>query len=102
MPWQQPKPSQEDPQATQRIQTIIDSSSYWQADQDVGFLNLDETRGLRLQIDYQKAELLLQQHGIQHTFVVFGSTRIKEKSAMQLKVNTLREQLDKDPDDEKL
>jgi hypothetical protein len=80
----------------------MDSPSYRQADQDVSFLQLDETRGVRLQIDYQKPELLLEQHGIRHTIVVFGSTRIQEPAATQLKVNSLRKQLASDPDNEKL
>ena len=80
----------------------MDSPSYRQADQDVGFLQLDETRGVRLQIDYQKPEFLLEQHGIRHTIVVFGSTRIQESAAAQFKVDTLRKQLDTNPGNEKL
>ena len=102
LPWHRPKPSAEDPDAPHRIQAIMDSPSYRQADQDVSFLQLDETRGVRLQIDYQKPELLLEQHGIRHTIVVFGSTRIQEPAAAQLNVDSLRKQLDRDPDDEKL
>jgi hypothetical protein len=102
LPWQQPKLTAADPQAPSRVQAILDSPSYRQADQDVSFLNLDETRGVRLQIDYQKPEFLLEQHGIQHTIVVFGSTRIHESAAAQLKVDTLRAQLDTDPDNAEL
>lgn len=83
LPWDRPKSAAVDPDAARRIQAIMDSPGYRQADQDVNFLNLAETRGVRLQIDYQKAELLLQQHGIQHTIVVFGSTRIAEPAAMR-------------------
>ncbi|MDH3561700.1 MAG: cytochrome D ubiquinol oxidase subunit II, partial [Gammaproteobacteria bacterium] len=60
LPWQRPKSAREDPDAPGRLQTILESPSYRQADQDVAFLNLDETRGVRLQIDYQKPELLLE------------------------------------------
>jgi uncharacterized protein (TIGR00730 family) len=97
LPWHRPKPGEEDPDAPQRIQAILDSPSYRQADQDVGFLNLDETRGVRLQIDYLKPEMLLEQHGIQHTIVVFGSTRIREPIAARNKVAALRAELDADP-----
>ena len=102
LPWHRPKPSQEDPDAPRRIQAIMDSPSYRQADQDVSFLNRDETRGVRLQIDYQKPEILLGQHGIRHTIVVFGSTRIQEPAAARFKVDSLRKQLASDPDNEKL
>lgn len=102
LPWQRPKSPTEDPDAPRRLQAILDSPSYSQADQDVGFLNLDETRGVRLQIDYQKPELLLEKHGIRHSIVVFGSTRIQEPEAAQLKVDSLRSQLRVDKDQAEL
>ena len=102
LPWHEPKPMEEDRDAPFRIHDILDNPSYRQADQDIDFLNIDETRGVRLQIDYQKAELLLQKHGIQHTIVVFGSTRIHEPTAAQIKVDTLRAALEADPDNAQL
>ena len=86
LPGHQPKPAEEDPDAARRIEAILASPSYRQADQDVDFLNRDDTRGLRLQVDYLKPELLLEQQGIIHTVVVFGSTRIAEPAAAKRKV----------------
>jgi uncharacterized protein (TIGR00730 family) len=63
------------------VQAIVANPSYREADQDVGFLHRNDTRGVRLQLDYLKAELLLEGHGVSHTIVVFGSTRIKEPRA---------------------
>jgi len=91
LPWSGPKSACEDEAAPLRVQAIMDHASYLEADQDVDFLQLDEIRGVRLQIDYQKAELLLRQHGIEHTVVVFGSTRICEPDAARRSVDTLRE-----------
>lgn len=102
LPGHRPKPPEEDPDAPRRVQAILDSPSYRQADQDVRFLNLDETRGVRLQIDYQKAELLLEQHGIEQTIVVFGSTRIQEPAASELKLASLRLKLERNPGDQSL
>ena len=102
LPWHRPKPSEEDPDAPRRIQSILNSPSYRQADQDIDFLNLDETRGVRLQIDYQKPEMLLEQHGIRHTIVVFGSTRIPEPASAQLQVATLSAQVETDPHNDDL
>jgi len=102
LPGCEPKPSSEDHRAPDRVQTIIDSPSYRQADEDIDFLNQDETRGVRLQIDYQKPEFLLQQHNIKHTIVVFGSTRIREPASAQGKVDNLRAQLDAEPDNARL
>ena len=39
------------------------------------FLRVDETRGVRLQLEYLEVEMALKQHGIRHTVCVFGSTR---------------------------
>lgn len=102
LPWQHPKPSSEDQDAPRRIQLILDSPSYKEADTDVDFLNLDAMRSLRLQLDYQKAELLLQQHEINHTIVVFGSTRIHEPAAAQSHVNHLQTEVAKNPHDTEL
>jgi uncharacterized protein (TIGR00730 family) len=90
LPEQQPKAAEEDPDALRRVQAILDSSSYRRADKDVDFLARDGVRGVRLQIDYLKPELLLEEHDIQHTIVVFGGTRICEPATAQRQVEALR------------
>jgi hypothetical protein len=75
LPWQWPKPVEDDPEAQQSVKAILESPSYRQADKDVDFLNRDDIRGLRLQVDYLKPELLMEQHSVRHTIVVFGGTR---------------------------
>jgi uncharacterized protein (TIGR00730 family) len=99
LPWQRPKPSEEDPDAPRRIAQLLASPSYRQADQDIDFLNRDDVRGLRLELDYFKAETLLAAHGIAHTIVVFGSTRIPEPGAAQRHVDELEAALAARPDD---
>jgi uncharacterized protein (TIGR00730 family) len=99
LPWHEPKPVQDDPDAPQRVQAILESPSYREADRDVDFLQHDDTRGLRLQLDYLKPEFLLEQHGIRHTIVVFGSTRIAEPAAAQRRVEALRRELAEAPQD---
>jgi hypothetical protein len=64
--------------ADPRVAALLESASYRQADHDPDFLSVDAARGVRLQIDYLKAELLLLEHGVEHTIVVFGGTRIRE------------------------
>jgi uncharacterized protein (TIGR00730 family) len=90
LPGHRPKETEDDARAPERVQAILRSPSYREADQDVDFLALDVTRGVRLQIDYVKAELLLSQHAITHTIVVFGSTRIVEPAAARRAVDVLR------------
>ena len=98
LPWQSPKVYADDPEASARVEAILASPSYRQADRDVDFLNTDETRGVRLEIDYLKPELLLQQHGMEHSIVVFGGTRLPEPEATRRKVNVLKQSLKTDPE----
>ena len=44
---------------------------------DMDFLLGDTTRGLRFQLEYQKAEELLRKWGVATTVIVFGSARIQ-------------------------
>ena len=97
LPWQRPKPAEEDRAAPARVQAILESESYRQADQDVEFLNRDEVRGLRLQLDYLKPELALEAHDVRATIVVLGSTRIVEPAAARRKDAAVRRALAADP-----
>src|SRR5450755_1304733 len=97
LPWQRPKATEDDPEALLRVQAILNSSSYRRADNDIEFLARDGVRGVRLQIDYLKPELLLEEHEIHQTIVVFGSTRICEPAAAHRKVEALRASLVADP-----
>ena len=103
LPWHTPKEQEDDPHAWQRLQDIMHNPGYLQADEDIEFLShSDTTRGVRLQIDYLKAESLLEQHGIKHTIVSFGSTRIREPEAIRRDLAKVRSFLEKNPDNSKL
>lgn len=102
LPTDKPKPAQDDPAAHERILKILNSPSYRQSDQDIEFLNQNETRGVRLQLDYQKAELLLEQHGVKETIVVFGGTRIVEPAAAERRLEVLRTAQIADPENREL
>jgi uncharacterized protein (TIGR00730 family) len=97
LPWQEPKPTEEDPEALLRVKAILNCPSYRRADNDIDFLAKDGVRGVRLQIDYLKAELLLEEHQVHQTIVVFGGTRIGEPGAARRKVDALRASLAADP-----
>jgi uncharacterized protein (TIGR00730 family) len=68
----------------------------------VDFLNRDDTRGVRLQLDYLKPEILIQEHAIRHTIVVFGGTRIREPAAIRREIEKLRVSLAANPADQNL
>jgi uncharacterized protein (TIGR00730 family) len=68
----------------------------------VDFLSRDDIRGVRLELDYLKAEILIQQHRIRHTIVVLGGTRIQEPAAIRREVEELRAALAANPTDQDL
>ncbi|QOZ30175.1 cytochrome D ubiquinol oxidase subunit II [Bradyrhizobium sp. CCBAU 51753] len=84
------------------MRKILQSPSYLEADQDEKFLQSEATRGIRLQLDFLKAETLLREHQIAHTIVVFGSTRICEAKAARRAVSSIADSLSLNPDDEGL
>jgi uncharacterized protein (TIGR00730 family) len=102
LPWEEPKSTADDPLAAERVRGILESPSYRAADEDPAFLELDVTRGPRLELDYLKPETLLQQHGIDKTIVVFGSTRIPEPSEARRRFVLARERAEAKPDDANL
>jgi predicted Rossmann-fold nucleotide-binding protein len=102
LPSAHPKPREEDPLAEQRVAQILASPSYRTADTDTDYLSHYDTRGVRLQIDYQKPESLLALHGVEHSIVVFGGTRIPEPAAAARRVAELEAALAKRPRDAQL
>ncbi len=102
LPWQSPKESVDDVDTHQRIEQILAHPHYQTADEDTDFLSEPSNRGVRLQLDYTKAEQILQAKGIKQTIVVFGSTRIPEPSMAEKQVKILEKRLEANPYDESL
>ena len=91
----------EDPEAHKRVEEILKSPSYIIAEEDSDFLQQHETLGIRLDLDYLKAELFLEQYGIKHTIVVFGSTRIREEKTAKLYLELAKKTLKNSPNSAK-
>jgi hypothetical protein len=72
------------------------SPSYRLAYQDPDFLLRDELRPVRLQLELLKPELILQEHRIESTIVVFGSARIPEPQAAMKELEAARAELRRD------
>ncbi|HVO87543.1 MAG TPA: TIGR00730 family Rossman fold protein [Casimicrobiaceae bacterium] len=100
LPGHRPKSRVDDASAPERVQQLIASPSYRQADEDIAFLRDASMRGVRLHLDYAKAEELLVAHGIEHTIVVFGSTRFPEPAEAARRFEAARAALAADPNDE--
>ncbi|MDP4945181.1 MAG: 3-isopropylmalate dehydrogenase, partial [Alishewanella sp.] len=62
------------------ITQLQDHNSFKLAFADNGFLMQDELRHVRLQLEYLKPQMVLEQHGINATIVVFGSARFLSPS----------------------
>jgi uncharacterized protein (TIGR00730 family) len=97
LPGHAPKPPADDPAAPAAVRAILASPTYREADKDIDFLQESETRGLRLELEYLKAETVLRQHNIGHTVVVFGGTRIEEPQAAARRMEEAAAALSADP-----
>ncbi len=100
LPSSQPKPRQDDPGAPERLRRLLQSPNYRRADRDYDFLERDELRATRLQLEFLKVELLLQEFGVCGTIVVFGGTRIPEPAAARRRVEAARAAMARRPGDE--
>ena len=102
LPWEKPKLESEEPKALEMIERIKKSPTYRLAIEDKDFLESDEARGVRLELDYMKAELQIKRYGIEHTIVVFGSARIIEHQTAMKKLQEIQQLVDKNPEDRTL
>ncbi|HUU46461.1 MAG TPA: TIGR00730 family Rossman fold protein [Acidobacteriota bacterium] len=78
------------------------SSAYRKANEDIEFLNRDELRPVRLQLELLKPELTLQKRRIRSTIVVFGGTRIVEPAEARRRLAALAQESAAKPDDQVL
>lgn len=102
LPWRRPKAADEDPAASRSVQAIRESPSYRLVEHDPEFLARPDVRGARLQIEYLKPDTILADQHIQHTIVVFGSTRIPEPAAARRNVEALGAALRANPENTEL
>ncbi len=102
LPGVEIKPVLGDPEAPEAVRDILASPSYREASEDLDFLRGPTTRGVRLQLEYLKAEMLLRDHDVAHTIVVFGGTRIPEPQEALRIVEARRAQFTADPRNEGL
>ena len=80
----------------------VDSPVYRLAFEDPDFLNLDELRGIRLELEYRKPENEMSKAGINTTVVVFGSARTLPADEAQAQLEAAEAALQKAPGDARL
>lgn len=84
------------------LRAIMQSPSYLLAEQDTALLARAELRPVRLQLELFKPEMAFQEHGIESTIVVFGSTKIIEREPLEARCQLAEEAVQAKPDDEAL
>lgn len=78
---------------------ILDSPSYRVASKDLDFLSREQLRPVRMQLELLKPEMLLTEHNVASTIVVFGGTAILEKSEAENRLRHAEEMLAAAPND---
>jgi uncharacterized protein (TIGR00730 family) len=74
-----------------------ESASYKLAFDDPQFLLRDELRGVRLQLEIMKPEIIQQEHGINATVVMFGGTRIPDPKTAAKRLQEEEMQAEREP-----
>jgi len=90
---------EDDAACAARLREIMEHPAYRQPDRDLPFLQTHATRGVRLQLDYLKAEQCLAGHGVNRCIVVFGSTRLRQPEDARRELASAREVAAESPDD---
>ena len=84
------------------LQAILNSPTYRLAELDTDFLQREELRPLRMQLELLKPEILFDEQGITSTIVVFGGTQIVPKDEAERKLAAARQALAADPENRRL
>jgi uncharacterized protein (TIGR00730 family) len=75
------------------------SSTYLLAERDIAFLARPELRPVRLQLELLKPELIMREHGVYSTIVVFGSARVPAPESAAAHLKAAEERAKAAPDD---
>jgi uncharacterized protein (TIGR00730 family) len=67
--------------------------NYLLAEDDEQFLKRPELRPVRLQLELLKPEIILDEHNVDSTLVIFGGTQIVERSVAEKRLNEARAKL---------
>ncbi|MDA2931258.1 LOG family protein, partial [Acidobacteria bacterium AH-259-O06] len=85
--------------AKTNFERIYQSSSYRIAYEDIEFLNRDDLRPVRLQLELLKPEVIMDEHKILSTIVVFGSARLLSREEAEKNLADIKKQAAARPGD---
>lgn len=90
------------PELNSNLDAILRSHGYRLAEEDIDFLAQPELRPVRMQLELLKPEMLLEEHHVSSTIVLFGSTQIIAPSEAQLRLERAEQAAAAAPGDAKL
>ncbi len=90
------------PKVSKEILALRRSKAYRRAYTDAEFMSRAELRPVRLQLELLKPEMILAEHGVKATVVVFGSARTRSGEQSVAREAGLRALLKKNPGDKSL
>ena len=82
---------------SKNLELIISSNNYQLAHEDRELLNSDEMRGVRMLLEINKPEKILEDHNILSTIIVFGGAGLTDKSSIDKRFELAKKSLAKDP-----
>ena len=88
----------DDPELVRKnLELIISSNNYQLAHEDRELLNSDEMRGVRMLLEINKPEKILEEQNILSTIIVFGGANLTDKSSIDKRLELAKNSLTKDP-----
>ena len=82
---------------SKNLNLIINSDTYKLAHQDIGLLNRNEMRGVRMLLEITKPDLILEENKILSTIIIFGGASIAEESKTKEKIDDIKKLIKKNP-----
>ncbi len=79
------------------LELIISSNNYQLAHEDRELLNSDEMRGVRMLLEINKPEKILEEQNILSTIIVFGGASLTDKSSIDHSLELAKNSLSQDP-----
>ena len=82
---------------SKNLNLIINSDTYKLAYEDLGLLNRNEMRGVRMLLEITKPDLILEENKILSTIIIFGGASIAEESRTKEKIDDIKVLIKKNP-----
>ena len=82
---------------SKNLNLIINSDTYKLAHEDIGLLNRNEMRGVRMLLEITKPDLILEENKILSTIIIFGGASIAEESKTKEKIDAIKKLIKKNP-----